>query len=105
MIPNSVTSIGNSAFYGCSGLTSVMIPDSVTSIGVSAFSRCDSLASVIIGNSVTIIGSFAFGFCRSLRNISYEDTIARWNDITKDENWNASVPATVVHCTDGDAPI
>ena len=53
MIPDSVTSIGNSAFCRCSSLTSIVIPDSVTSIGYSAFSSCSSLASIIVdeGNS------------------------------------------------------
>ena len=59
-IPNSVTSIGNYAFYKCSGLTSVTIPNSVTSIGESAFSGCSGLTSVTIPNSVTSIGSYAF---------------------------------------------
>ena len=45
-IPDSVTSIGNYAFWGCSSLTSVTIPDSVTTIGVRAFYECDSLTSV-----------------------------------------------------------
>ena len=104
-IPDSVTSLGYGAFRNCGGLTSVMIPNSVTSIGEDAFHYCGSLASVIIGNGVTSIGSLAFSFCKSLRNISYEDTITRWNDITKGEKWNASIPAKVVHCIDGDAPI
>ena len=59
-IPNSVTSIGSSAFSGCSGLTSVTIPNSVTSIGSSAFSGCKGLTAVTIGNSVTSIGEYAF---------------------------------------------
>ena len=48
IIPNSVTSIGNGAFYGCSGLTSVTIPNSVTSIGKSAFSNCSGLTSIVV---------------------------------------------------------
>ncbi len=56
----SVTSIGNSAFSSCSGLTSINIPNSVTSIGGSAFSRCSGLTSINIPNSVTSIGSHAF---------------------------------------------
>ena len=60
VIPNGVTSIGYSAFSGCTSLTSVNIPNSVTSIGDSAFSGCTSLTSVDIPNSVTSIGDSAF---------------------------------------------
>ena len=59
-IPNSVTSIGDHAFYDCSGLTSVTIPNSVISIGSGAFYDCSGLTSVTIPNSVTTIGSGAF---------------------------------------------
>ena len=66
IIPNSVTSIGNSAFFACSKLTSIIIPNSVTSIGSSAFSRCSRLTAITIPNSVTSIGSHAFFYCSSL---------------------------------------
>ena len=75
-IPNSVTSIGSSAFGGCSSLTSVTIPDSVTSIGSSAFGGCSSLTSVTIGNGVTSIGSYAFSDCSSLKFIVIPTDIA-----------------------------
>ena len=104
-ILDGVTTIGSYAFNNCSGLTSVTIPNSVTTIGSQAFDGCSSLSSVTIGTSVSSIGDWAFYFCRSLINISYEDTITRWNVITKGKKWNSGVPATVVHCTDGDAPI
>ena len=64
-----VTSIVDSAFSGCIGLTSITIPDSVTSIGCSAFFGCTGLTSITIPDSVTNIGSRAFTYCR-LTNIS-----------------------------------
>ena len=69
-IPNSVTSIGDRAFLRCSELTSVTIPNSVTSIGYSAFYGCSGLTSITIGNSVTSIGERAFGDCSSLTSIT-----------------------------------
>ena len=68
-IPASVTSIGNYAFSGCSGLTSVEIPTNVTSIGDNAFSGCTGLISVTIPASVTSIGVGAFIFCGQLTSV------------------------------------
>ena len=68
-IGNSVTSIGSYAFSGCSGLTEVTIPNSVTSIGSSAFSSCSGLISVAIPNSVTSIGENAFSGCSGLTSV------------------------------------
>ena len=59
-IPNSVTTIGDYAFSGCHGLTSIDIPDSVTEIGFGAFESCTGLTSIVIPNSVTAIGGDAF---------------------------------------------
>jgi hypothetical protein len=75
-IPNSVTSIGDWAFYGCSNLTSVTIPNSVTSIGGWAFSFCSSLTGVTIPNSVTSIGEWAFWNCENLTGVTFEGTIS-----------------------------
>ena len=69
-IPNSVTSIGECVFSGCTGLTSVTIPESVTSIGSSAFSGCSGLTSITIGNNVTSIGNNAFYNCSSLKSVT-----------------------------------
>ncbi len=62
-----VTAIGNSAFSGCSTLTSITIPDSVTSIGNYAFRACSALTSITIPDGVTSIGSSAFSGCSSLK--------------------------------------
>ena len=71
-IPNSVTSISWGAFHGCSSLTSIAIPNSVTDIGGYAFYRCSGLTSLSIPNSVTSIGVDAFGFCGGLTSINVE---------------------------------
>ncbi len=76
-IPDSVTSIRNGAFSGCSSLTSVVIPDSVTSIGQYAFSGCSSLTSIVIPDSVTSIGYSAFSGCSGLTSI----TVAEGNTV------------------------
>ncbi|MBO2527222.1 MAG: hypothetical protein CW335_03460, partial [Clostridiales bacterium] len=74
-IPDSVTSIGEGAFSGCSSLTSVTIPDSVTSIGDCAFEYCSSLTSVTIPDSVTSIGYWAFDGCSSLTSVTIPDSV------------------------------
>ena len=74
-IPNSVTSIGDRAFYGCSELTSVTIPNSVTSIGESAFYGCSGLTSAIIGNSVKSIGESAFDSCSGLTSVTIGNSV------------------------------
>ena len=71
-IPNTVTSIGNSAFQYCSGLISIDIPDGVTSIGGNAFFYCSGLTSVSIGNGVTSIGGTVFSGCRGLTYITVD---------------------------------
>ena len=79
-IPNSVTSIGYSAFSGCSGLTSITIPNSVTSIGSSAFWYCSGLTSVTIPNSVTSIGGGAFRGCSGLASITIPNSVTTISD-------------------------
>ena len=81
IIPNSVTSIGNSAFKNCSSLQSVTISDSVTSIGDWAFSDCSSLQSVTIPDSVTRIGNWVFLNCSSLQSVIIPDSVTSIGDL------------------------
>ncbi|MEI3029178.1 MAG: leucine-rich repeat protein [Ruminococcus sp.] len=74
-IPNSVTSIEPYAFYNCNSLTSITIPNSVTSIGNFAFSDCSSLTSITIPDSVTSIGNYAFAYCEGLTSITIPDSV------------------------------
>ena len=68
-LPDSVTSIGDSAFSGCSGLTCISMPDSVTSIGFAAFFGCTSLTSITIPYKVSLIDSNVFNCCDNLEKI------------------------------------
>ena len=81
IIPNSVTSIGSYAFYGCTGLSSIIIPEGVTSIGESAFDACTGLTSITIPSSVESIGWGAFWGCSNLASIEIPNsvtTIGEW---------------------------
>ena len=79
-IPNSVTTIGEEAFYGCDNLTSVTIPNSVTTIEADAFINCESLTSITIPNSVTTIGSCAFLGCKSLKSVTIPNSVTTIGD-------------------------
>jgi len=74
-IPNSVTTIGSSAFSACGNLTSIIIPNSVTIIEYLAFYGCSGLTSVTMGNSVTGIGESAFEGCSSLTSITIPNSV------------------------------
>ena len=74
-IGTSVTSIGGSAFTGCTGLTSMNIPNSVTSIGDGAFTGCTGLTGMNIPDSVTSIGSYAFNGCTGLTSMNIPDSV------------------------------
>ena len=108
-IPDSVTSISDSAFINCPQLTNISIPNSVTYIGFSAFNSCTSLKSITLpsslstiqsyafcncGNletiripvSVTSIGNNAFADCPSSMTVTYPGSKTQWDDITKGSN-------------------
>ena len=76
-IPNTVTEIGQNAFYWCNKMTSITIPDSVTVIGAGAFGGCSSLKEITIPQSVTSIGADAFIYCGNLTAINIKGTANR----------------------------
>ena len=76
-IPNTVTEIGQNAFYWCNKMTSITIPDSVTVIGAGAFGGCSSLKEITIPQSVTSIGADAFLHCGNLTAINIKGTANR----------------------------
>ena len=74
-IPESVKSIGNGAFYECKKLASINIPESVKTIDVYAFDNCTALASVTLPNSLSSIGDSAFNSCKSLLSITIPNSV------------------------------
>jgi hypothetical protein len=99
VIPNSVTTIGDYAFYRRTGLTNVSLPDSVTTIPPSAFFSCTGLTSISIPNGVTTIEGSAFSHCTGLTSITIPNSVT-------EIQWSS-----FAHCTrlsglyfEGDAP-
>ena len=126
--------IATRAFASCNSLTNITIPNSVTDIGEAAFTSCNSLLyneydnAYYLGNEsnpylvlrkakdyyinycnineyTKIIYANAFLWCENLTNITFSGTKLQWNAIPKGTNWASHVPATRVHCIDGDVAL
>ena len=76
MIPESVTSIGSSAFYGCESLRSVTLSENIKDVGRSAFQHCYALPEITIPASVTTIGKYAFSSCNNLSKITFKGKVS-----------------------------
>ena len=104
IVPDNVTSIGESAFEQCNNITSIVIPDSVTSIGKEAFyghwEDGSNLKTVIIGNGLTSVGDYAFDYCTSLTDIYINKTESTLFNNARVPNtctihWNSTGPESV----------
>lgn len=80
VIPNSVTTIGNSAFSYCTGLGDIVLPNSLTEIGAATFANCSSLKNINIPETVKSIGNNAFSGCSALDSVAIT-SLAGWCDI------------------------
>ena len=103
VIPSSVTSIGDYAFWYCDSLSEIVIPSSVTSIGDYAFSDCCSLSEIVIPSSVTSIGDSAFSFCGSLSEIVIPSSVTSIGDSAFSHCYSLSeivIPSSVISIGD-----
>lgn len=104
-IPLSVQKIDTNAYFGCTEIKGLVLFNGVTEIGATAFDSCAELQYVNIGSGVNKIGARAFRACYKLNEINYAGTSQQWYNILKGSGWNYDVPATVVHCLDGDVTL
>lgn len=79
-LPDSLTSIGDQAFYSCTQLTKITIPDKVTEMGSQVFESCTNLLEVSLPDSLTYIPYQTFQYCSNLKNISFSDNVKRIED-------------------------
>lgn len=102
-LSNTLSSIGDEAFYYCERLLSIEVPDLVQSIGVRAFYN-SSLKDAIIGIGVSSIGADAFKYCYDLSSVHFKGkTMVTVQGM---DNYNWALPSgCVIHCTDGDITI
>ncbi len=98
---NGVERIGDQAFYNCISLKEIELPKTLTELGERAFSYCDKLQSVTIPSSLTYLDMWSFSYCEKLSSIHFDGTVAQWETLPKDSEWNMGTNSYTVYCTDG----
>ena len=101
-IPQSVDYIDYYTFEKCEKLETVTIPSSVTSILNGAFTGCSSLKTVNIDCDRIYIASYAFFECTSLEVFNFNGTLAQWDEMFKNSNWDKGAGEYTVYCKDGE---
>ncbi len=104
VIPESVTAIGNGAFNGCIGLSTIDIPSSVTKIYSMAFNGCKGLIEITIPSSVTELGTGAFWGCTSLQSISFSEGLTKIGEHAFDgckSLTKVTLPSTIIRLGTG----
>lgn len=107
-LPDWMQYLIGSLFLSCENMTSITIPDTVQLVMTSAFSGCGSLTEITLpaaicgsGNDHGIMAD-AFENCDHLETINFTGTTTQWKQTNRAAGWHSGVPATVVHCVDGD---
>jgi hypothetical protein len=101
-LPNTVTYIGSYAFQDCTSLTSIILPNRLEYGITEGFSGCTNLYRVFIPKTIPKLSGYLFWKCASLTHIVFDGTMAEWEALQKDTNWDLDTGAYTVHCTDGD---
>ena len=100
-LPQSLETLQTYAFASCSSLESLTLPEGIDELSQSVFSHCSSLRKVTLPESITRIRVFAFINCRQMSEIHFGGTVAEWQSVIKEQDWNFLCPDGTVNCLDG----
>ncbi len=104
ILPSTLQTIGNRAFYECKKLVSISIPDQVTSIGYGAFNSCNALTGITLPEGITQIGDVAFQSCTKLASINLPNSITSIGYRAFQSCWalkEITLPSSLTEIADG----